>query len=145
MYISKLFSKNYRSLKQAVVNFDNGKNILVGKNNSGKSNVIKALEILVGEKFPSFQRFTDNDYYTEEVLDEDTGELIEVIENNFYLEVELSGRDLDEELISTIKKKTAFSNVKSTNNLYPKNGEIIQVNFDLFQHLDIHNLKKCLE
>lgn len=145
MYISKLFSKNYRSLKQAVVRFENGKNVLVGKNNSGKSNVIRALEILVGEKFPSYQRFTDNDYYTEEVLDKETGELFEKIEDNFYLEVELSGRDLDEELIGSIKKKTAFSNVKSTECLYHKEGDDIVVNFELFQHLDDLNSREEIE
>jgi len=136
MYVSKLFTKNYRSLRQAKVTFEKGKNVLVGKNNSGKSNVIRALEILVGEKFPSFQKFTDNDFYTEEVIDEETGELIEVIEDNFYLEVELSGRDLDEALIGSIKKKTAFSKVKSIDSLYTNADDEVTVNFDLFQHLD---------
>ena len=56
MYISKFSAFNYRSLKQVIVRLENGKNVIVGKNNSGKSNIIKGLEVLVGEKFPTYQK-----------------------------------------------------------------------------------------
>lgn len=137
MYISKFSAFNYRSLKQIVIRLENGKNVIVGKNNSGKSNIIKGLEILVGEKFPTYQNITDNDFYTYEELDEETAELKEIVAENFYLEAELKGRDFDEVLIKSIKKKTAFSKVISKEFLYSKTeDEVIKINYDFFQSLD---------
>lgn len=137
MYISKFSAFNFRSLKQVFVRLENGKNVIVGKNNSGKSNIIKGIEILIGEKFPTYVNFTDNDFYTYEHLDTDTGELTEIASDNLYLEVELEGRDFNEELINTIKKQTAFSKITSASVLFPKSesGEVT-VNFDFFQSLD---------
>lgn len=137
MYISKFSAFNYRSLKNVTVRLEKGKNVIVGKNNSGKSNIIKGLEILIGEKFPTYQNITDNDFYTIEHVDRDTGEWKEIVADNLYLEAELSGRDFDEELIRSIKKKTAFSKIHSWSELYTKgeNGEI-DINYDFFQNLD---------
>jgi predicted ATP-dependent endonuclease of OLD family len=137
MYISKFLAFNYRSLKHVTVRLENGKNVIVGKNNSGKSNIIKGIEVLVGEKFPTYQNLTDNDFYTFEEIDYETGEFKEVIAEHLYLEAELAGRDFDEALIKTIKKKTAFSKITSWNALYSRteNGEV-NINFDFFQSLD---------
>lgn len=137
MYISKFTAFNFRSLKQVFVRLESGKNVIVGKNNSGKSNIIKGIEILIGEKFPTYVNFTDNDYYTYESVDEETGEIIEVASENIYLEAVLEGRDFDETLIRTIKKQTAFSKVKNSDCLYSrKDDEEFEVNFDFFQSLD---------
>ena len=75
MYISKFCAFNFRSLKQVFVRLENGKNVIVGKNNSGKSNIIRGIEILVGEKFPTYINFTDNDFYTYNHIDTETGEI----------------------------------------------------------------------
>lgn len=137
MYISKFTAFNFRSLKQVFVRLEDGKNVIVGKNNSGKSNIIKGIEILIGERFPTYINFSDNDYYTFENVDEETGEITEVISNNIYLEAVLEGRDFDENLIRTIKKQTAFSKVENRDCLYYKiNEDEFQVNYDLFQSLD---------
>ncbi|MEA5428840.1 AAA family ATPase [Arcicella lustrica] len=137
MYISKFSAFNFRSLKQVFVRLENGKNVIVGKNNSGKSNIIKGIEVLIGEKFPTYVNFTDNDYYTYEHIDPETGEIKEIISDNLYLDVELEGRDFNEEIIRTIKKQTAFSKIKSSSELFHRaeTGEIT-VNFDFFQSLD---------
>jgi len=137
MYISKFSAFNFRSLRQIIIRLENGKNIIVGKNNSGKSNIIRGLDILVGEKWPATQNFTDNDFYTYEFINEETAEITEAISENFYIEAELAGRDFDEIQIKSIKKSTPFSKVKSPNDLYTKNlnGDII-INFDFFQNLD---------
>ena len=71
MYISKLFAKNFRSLRQTVIRLENGKNVIVGKNNSGKSNIIKAIELLVGEKHPSYVSISPNDFYTYKCEDDE--------------------------------------------------------------------------
>lgn len=138
MYISKLFVKNFRSLKQAIVHFENGKNVIVGKNNSGKSNIIKALEILVGEKYPTYINFTANDFYTIKIEDVETGESKEKVADDFYLEVEIEGRDFEDATILSMKKKSAFSKLTNISTLYKKNIETgeIDVNYNLVQGLE---------
>lgn len=131
MYVSKLFVKNFRSIQQAVIKFDPGKNVLVGKNNSGKSNIIKGLSVLLGESFPTYLNFSDNDFYTYE----NPGE--EVIAESFMIEATLEGQGVDENLIGTIKKKTAFSRLRSIQEIYRKDEKgIIHVNFDFILNLD---------
>lgn len=136
MYISQFCAFNYRSLKHVQVRLSRGKNVIVGKNNCGKSNIIKAIEILVGEKFPTYQNISSNDFYTYEVIDEGTSEIKEVVADNMYLEATLEGRDLNESLIMTIKKHTAFSKIKSSRDLYYKEAGEVIVNYDLFQSLE---------
>ena len=67
MYISKVIIKNYKSIKDLILNFNEGKNIIVGKNNSGKSNIIKAIDIVLGESSPTYSKYnniTENDFFT---------------------------------------------------------------------------------
>lgn len=66
MYLSNIVIKNYRSIKELSLTFKKGKNIIVGKNNSGKSNIIKAIDIILGESSPTWSKsdnITDNDFY----------------------------------------------------------------------------------
>jgi len=136
VYISKLFAKNFRSLRQAVVRLENGKNVIVGKNNSGKSNIIKALELLVGEKHPSYATISQNDFYTYKCKD-DEGNLVEKVADDFYIEIELQGRDFNESEIKSMKKSAAFSKIGNISDVYKKEeNEDIWVNFDFFQSLD---------
>lgn len=137
MYISQFCAFNFRSLRQVIIRLENGKNVIVGKNNSGKSNIIKGIEVLVGEKFPTYINFTDNDFYTYNQIDNETGEIREVISENMYIEVELEGRDFDEALIRTIKKQAGFSKIERASKLFRKRdtGDI-WVNYEFFQNLD---------
>ena len=49
MYIKSLEIKNFRSIKQTIIYFTNGTNILTGPNNSGKSTIIDALRICLSQ------------------------------------------------------------------------------------------------
>ncbi|WP_319526165.1 AAA family ATPase [uncultured Desulfosarcina sp.] len=46
MYISKIKISNYRNFKNEVVEFTPGLNVLIGHNNAGKTNLIKALQLV---------------------------------------------------------------------------------------------------
>ncbi len=46
MYISNITIENYRSFKNISVDFHEGVNVLIGHNNAGKSNLLKALAII---------------------------------------------------------------------------------------------------
>ncbi len=56
MYLSRIRIKNFRSIKDLDLTFQKGRNVLVGKNNSGKSNIIKALDLVLGESAPNYMR-----------------------------------------------------------------------------------------
>lgn len=76
MYLSRLFIKNYRSIKEIDIPFAKGKNVLVGRNNAGKSNIIRALDLVLGENSPTWAKsdnVTINDFYSwKEVTDNKT-------------------------------------------------------------------------
>ncbi len=67
MYISGINIKNYRNFKDLNVEFNHGLNVIIGHNNSGKTNLIKALQLVLNRNFkekPSIDDFCKkiNDY-----------------------------------------------------------------------------------
>ena len=61
MYISNIKIQNYRGFQSLSVGFRDGINILIGPNNSGKSNLLKALSIIFDGK--SRKQLTVADFY----------------------------------------------------------------------------------
>ncbi|RJQ40879.1 MAG: DUF2813 domain-containing protein [Dehalococcoidia bacterium] len=60
--IKKLTVKHFRSIEE--VNLDFGAiTSLIGPNNAGKSNLMKALDLLLGLSYPSARSFSDHDFY----------------------------------------------------------------------------------
>lgn len=60
MHLSKLIIVNYRSCKKVQIEFENNEsNILIGINDSGKSSILKAAELLFIDK-PVFSFIKDN-------------------------------------------------------------------------------------
>jgi putative ATP-dependent endonuclease of OLD family len=57
--------ENFRSIKEPVtIKFPvNQPVVLIGENNSGKTNIIRALDIMFGEYHPKYKDFDDHDYY----------------------------------------------------------------------------------
>lgn len=64
MYISKISIKNFRSIFNDSVSFEKGKNVIIGKNNSGKSNILKAIQIILGNRSFDIEKdiFTKGDF-----------------------------------------------------------------------------------
>ena len=52
MELNKIFFKNYRSLKELELDFNENLLVLIGKNESGKSNILKGISLL-NQSFPS--------------------------------------------------------------------------------------------
>ncbi len=65
MRVVEIEIKNYRSFAPtgAKILFPSSHSALVGKNNSGKSNILRALSILLGSKNPKYQRFEEKDFF----------------------------------------------------------------------------------
>jgi predicted ATP-dependent endonuclease of OLD family len=51
MYISKIKISNFRNFTNAVVEFTPGLNVIIGHNNAGKTNLIKALQFVFDREF----------------------------------------------------------------------------------------------
>lgn len=67
MYLSRLYIKNYRSIKELDLVLARGKNVLVGRNNAGKSNIIRAIDLVLGESSPTYQRsenIVESDFFS---------------------------------------------------------------------------------
>lgn len=56
MYIRKFTITNYRSIKELTLNFDAGVNVIIGKNDSGKSAIIDALRLSLSDRRPDSRR-----------------------------------------------------------------------------------------
>lgn len=64
MKLSKVRIRNFKSIKS--LDFDYPKSgilVLVGENNSGKSNVIRAIDLICGESWIGKEKLEDHDYY----------------------------------------------------------------------------------
>lgn len=56
MYIREITIEKYRSIKNLVLTFDTGVNVLIGKNNSGKTAIIDALRLCLTDRRPDSRR-----------------------------------------------------------------------------------------
>lgn len=66
MHLSRLYIRGFRSIKEVDLHFQPGKNVIIGRNNAGKSNVIRAIDLVLGESSPTYARsenITLEDFY----------------------------------------------------------------------------------
>jgi len=98
MHLSRLIVRNYRSIKNVDIAFEKGKNVVVGRNNTGKSNIVRALDVVLGENSPTYQKYeniSDADFFSwkeREGVDE-------VIKHSDNIEILcFLSRDADEDL-----------------------------------------------
>ncbi|NCB40672.1 MAG: DUF2813 domain-containing protein, partial [Erysipelotrichia bacterium] len=100
MYLSRLVIKNFRSISEIDITFSPGKNIVIGKNNAGKSNILKAIDILLGDYKPDYSK-------TENITLEDfhNGKVDEPI----YIFGELIRNDGEALNFDEIKKSSPFN------------------------------------
>jgi len=60
--IEKIIIENFRSIKRQEIKLD-PINAFVGPNNAGKSNIMKALNLVLGDTYPSVRSFEEKDFY----------------------------------------------------------------------------------
>ena len=54
MRVEKIKISKYRSIDDVVISFPENKSVvLFGPNNAGKSNILSAIDRLIGEKYPT--------------------------------------------------------------------------------------------
>lgn len=65
MYIKRVVIKNFRNLKSIDLHLDPGLTCLVGENNSGKSNFIMALRLVLDTNYPNyFRKLSKEDFFS---------------------------------------------------------------------------------
>lgn len=102
MYLSRLIIRNFRSIKELDLSFNHGKNVIVGRNNTGKSNIVKAIDLVLGESQPTYaksENIVESDFYTwkERTVANDVEQIEVKISNEIFIFCELT-RNIDEEL-----------------------------------------------
>ncbi|TGD81531.1 ATP-dependent nuclease [Hymenobacter wooponensis] len=93
MYIESLYIKNFRSIDYLHLKLTKGKNVVVGKNNAGKSNIVKALDISFGSKNPLYTDVSYTDFHEHE-----HGPC-----EDFWILSQLRETDINEEELAKIK------------------------------------------
>ncbi|MDK2929031.1 MAG: hypothetical protein PWP73_622 [Methanococcus sp.] len=112
MYLSKVHIENYRSIKELDLTFDQGKNVIVGKNNAGKSNIIKAIDIVLGERVPDWNKYEN--ISKSDFFNADTSEDILIV-------CELSKEHGENLKFSNVNNSAFFKVCKSNNEQYHVN------------------------
>ncbi|TCW33229.1 putative ATP-dependent endonuclease of OLD family [Thermohydrogenium kirishiense] len=105
MYLKRLIIRNFRSIKSVDIKFEPGKNIIIGRNNCGKSNIIKAIDILLGESAPAWQKnenVTEKDFYTFNDNNND------IVSDNIFIYGELKRDDREEINYDIIDDKIGY-------------------------------------
>ena len=142
MYISKLIIKNYKSIKDETFIFNKGINILVGKNNAGKSNIVSALNEILADKYNTTS-YEDKIFYTDSTNN---------IKREFKIIAEIEDiKTLEFSLLDNIKKSTALiditqyfnENDEEFNNdwLIKDDDELKEIYLDKFDYKSINLLK----
>jgi predicted ATP-dependent endonuclease of OLD family len=86
MYLKRIYIRGFRSIREIDLEFTPGKNVIIGRNNSGKSNIVQALDVLLGESAPAYaksENITEADFYSVRVIDSDGKETEKVAETIF--------------------------------------------------------------
>ncbi len=63
MRITRIYIKNYKSIKELDLVLSDKVNVFIGENSVGKSNIFSAIEWMLGPVYPSFNSFSKEDYY----------------------------------------------------------------------------------
>ncbi len=64
MKLSKIKIKNYKSIIDLEFNYPESRIlVLVGENNSAKSNLIRAIDLICGESWIGKEKLEEHDYY----------------------------------------------------------------------------------
>lgn len=99
MYLKRLYIRGFRSIHELDLEFKPGKNVIIGRNNSGKSNIIQALDIVLGEFAPAYaksENITEADFHFWRTTKPD-GKAVEQVANIIFIWCEL-WRDPREDL-----------------------------------------------
>jgi predicted ATP-dependent endonuclease of OLD family len=106
MELKSIQIKNFRSIKDVMIEFDHNCLILLGKNEAGKSNVLKAIAAV-------FDKHKVSDKDRRKKIDNE-----KIKNDDYYVRaiISLNNKDIDEIEQRFIKKFTGIENISFKNN-----------------------------
>ena len=63
MRITRIYIKNYKSIKEIDIPLSDKVNVFIGENSVGKSNIFSAIDWLLGAIYPSLNNVSHEDFY----------------------------------------------------------------------------------
>lgn len=85
MHLDRIEINNYRSIENVVITMPLNKPlILFGPNNAGKSNILSAINRILGEKYPTYIEMLDSDYYQRDKSQYPTAEITVYFDSPIY-------------------------------------------------------------
>ena len=106
MRIEYIRLENFRSIKDEItVRLSPNKTVIVGQNNVGKTNIITALEILFGERYPTYYPLEEKDFFDPEKPLEIEVKISEIDKNLDYPRIKWKAQNE-----STDKRKITYNN-----------------------------------
>ena len=55
--IKKMIIKGFKKFEKLEIEFNNGMNVIIGNNESGKSTILEAIDIVLNKKYSNYDRF----------------------------------------------------------------------------------------
>jgi putative ATP-dependent endonuclease of OLD family len=118
-YISKVTINNFKNFKDVEVNL-NHKQVVIGENNVGKSNFIKAIQLILDRGYSDFDRVLDSSYFHDSIEDPEKNGV------EIKIQIEIKNYEKNRHLISQLSDaaiSTAPPTLRITYKYYPLRNE----------------------
>lgn len=87
MKLESITVDHYRSIEHIEIKFpDNRPIVLFGPNNAGKSNILSAINRILGERYPTYIEMLDSDYYKRNKIDYPTTDISATFDEPLYID-----------------------------------------------------------
>lgn len=87
MRVEQIRIQKYRSIADTLISFPENKPlVLFGPNNAGKSNILSAMDRLLGERFPTYIEMLDSDYYMRDKTANPTCDISAKFSDAYYVD-----------------------------------------------------------
>ena len=110
MRIIEFGIKHFRSIENILLKFPKNKPlILFGPNNAGKTNILTALNIALGESFPTYREMDESDYYFRDKAHYPEIDFYCSFDGDYYVSRYSTSKDIFHIItIMDFQKKTSF-------------------------------------
>lgn len=116
MRLKNIVIDHYRSIEHIELSFpENRPVVLFGPNNAGKSNILSAINRVLGERYPTYIEMLDSDYYGRDKSSYPTADIIARFDSPLYYDRYNNGK-------STIAVRYGNNGVLNDNLLHDGNG-----------------------
>lgn len=87
MRVENIRIQKYRSIDDVVISFPANKPVvLFGPNNAGKSNILSAIDRLLGEKYPTYIEMLESDYFMRDKATHPTASIAAQFSEAYYID-----------------------------------------------------------